>query len=73
MSIHQNVNKIKCIYTLNDVGTFEWENLKAPASFRSLVTALEDEFDADCETIVDDLGTFLQELEPCMALLREVN
>lgn len=71
--IHQDVVDMKYIYTLNDVGAFVWQSLEAPTSFRSLVTALANKYDVDYETIVEDLGTFLRELEACGAVLKEAN
>ena len=71
--IHQDVVDMKYIYTLNDVGAFVWQSLEAPTSFRSLVTALANKYDVEYETIVEDLGTFLQELEACGAVLKEAN
>lgn len=71
--IHQDVVDMKYIYTLNDVGAFVWQSLETPTSFRSLVTALANKYDVEYETIVEDLGTFLQELEACGAVLKEAN
>ena len=60
--IHQDVADLECIYTLNEVGAFIWEQLETPASWTDLTTALNKEYDADPEVLEADLEEFLEEM-----------
>jgi hypothetical protein len=60
--IHQQVADMDCIYTMNPVGAFVWEQLDGPATQDDLLAAMLDEYDADPEIIAADLDTFLGEM-----------
>lgn len=60
--IHQNVNEMDSIYSLNDVGAFIWENLSEPKSLLDLNTALQEEYDAVPDQISMDLKKILETL-----------
>lgn len=66
--IHQNVADMNCIYTLNEVGAFIWEQLEQPATQTALQTSLQAEYDADPEVLHDDLVRFLDEMTTIGAL-----
>lgn len=68
--IHQNVANMDCIYTLNDVGALVWEVLETPTSLPTIIDLVSNEYEADIETIQEDLSTFLQEMEECGAVLK---
>lgn len=60
--IHQDVANMDCIYTLNDVGAFVWEQLDKPTTQADLQTAMLDEYSADPELLMADLEKFLSEM-----------
>lgn len=69
--IHQDVADMDCIYTMNAVGGFLWEQLDEPTTQAELEAAMLDEYDADAETVASDLELFLQEMVSIGAI-REV-
>ena len=60
--LRQNVADMDCIYTLNSVGAFIWEQLEQPASSADLETALLGEYDAEKDVLVSDLQQFLENM-----------
>lgn len=66
--IHQDVADMDCIYTLNNVGAYVWEQLAQKASQSELQTALLNEFDAEPAILAADLENFLNEMTAIGAL-----
>ena len=60
--IHQDVADMDCIYTMNPVGAFIWEQLEQPLTRAELHTALMDSYEADAATVAGDLERFLSEM-----------
>jgi hypothetical protein len=60
--IHQNVADMNCIYTLNELGAFIWEQLDQPRTQMELQNAILGAYDADPEVICQDLTQFLNEM-----------
>jgi len=69
--IHQNVADMECIYTLNPVGAFVWQQLETPSSMDELQDAMIDAYDADPEVIEADLFDFIEEMASIGALKQE--
>ena len=67
--LHKDVADMDCIYTLNSVGAFIWEQLEQPASEHDLQSALLAAYDADPEVLTSDLARFLAEMRGIGALL----
>jgi len=59
---HNNVADMDCIYTLNSLGAFIWEQLTEPATRVQLEQAVLAEYDADPAVVVSDLDRFLAEM-----------
>jgi len=59
---HNNVADMDCIYTLNSLGVFIWEQLTEPATRVQLEQAVLAEYDADPAVVVSDLDRFLAEM-----------
>ncbi|MEL7645735.1 MAG: PqqD family protein [Anaerolineaceae bacterium] len=57
--LHKDVADMDCIYTLNGVGAFIWEQLDQPASLEDLQSAVLNEYAAEPEMLMNDLKTFL--------------
>ena len=60
--IHQNVADMNCIYTLNELGAFIWEQLDQPRTKIELQNAILGAYDADPEILQYDLSQFLAEM-----------
>lgn len=60
--IHNDLADMNCIYTLNDVGTFIWNQLEQAKTLLALETALQNEYEGKPEEIRADLDQFLDEL-----------
>lgn len=60
--VHMNVAEMDCIYTLNEIGAFIWEQLETPLTFTQLKQCLLDEYDVPVEVLGADLQAFLDEL-----------
>ena len=61
---------VDCIYTMNPVGAFIWEQLDGGRAAGEVVTAIVDRYDVDPTIAADDLASFLTELEAVGAVLR---
>jgi len=59
---HNNVADMDCIYTLNSLGAFIWEQLAEPATRVQLEQAVLTEYNADPDIVVADLDRFLAEM-----------
>jgi len=59
---HNNVADMDCIYTLNSLGVFIWEQLTEPATRVQLEQAVLAEYDVDPAVVVSDLDRFLAEM-----------
>lgn len=68
--IFQDVADMDCIYTLNEMGAFLWENMEEPVLQPELETAILEVFEVDAETARKDLEHFLLEMETIGAVKR---
>lgn len=66
--IHKDVSDMSCIYTLNEIGAFIWEQLDQPRTQMYLQNAITQAYDADPEVIRQDLTQFLDEMTGIGAL-----
>ena len=62
-----NVADLDVMFTLNEVGTFVWNELGNATSEEGIVSSLLEEFDVDQSTAKDDVRSFLEELEEFVA------
>jgi len=60
--IHQDVADMECIYTLNDLGAFIWEQMDQPLTQDELLANIEDQYDVDPAVLAVDLENFIQEM-----------
>lgn len=60
--INRDVADMECIYTLNTVGAFIWQELETSSTMEELKNAMLDEYDAEQEMIEADLVDFLEEM-----------
>lgn len=58
----QGIVDLQCLYTLNDTGSFIWEQLAHPRTFEQVAAALVEEFEVTREQAEQDLTRFLEEL-----------
>lgn len=66
--LHNNVADMDCIYTLNGMGAFLWEQLASPATRAELEAAVMAEYEADPLVLMKDLENFLAEMVSIGAL-----
>ena len=67
--IHQNIADMDCIYTLNGVGAFIWEQLQVPIGKLELQKVMLDQFEAEPGEVEVDLEQFLGEMTAIGAVL----
>jgi len=60
--ICQDIADMNCIYTLNPVGAFIWQQLEMPKTRNELEKAILAEFDVGHEPILKDLEDFIREM-----------
>ncbi len=61
--VKDNVADLNCMFTLNEVGTFLWQNLNVDSTYEHLLEAMVVEFDVSPDTAAQDLKEFLGQLE----------
>jgi len=66
--LHKNVVDMECIYTLNSVGVFIWEQLEQPITKDDLQVALLKNYDAEPDVLSADLEHFIGDLTSIGAL-----
>jgi hypothetical protein len=60
--IYQDLADMDCIYTLNEVGAFLWEQLEKPVSQSDLQARILDEYEAEPDVLTADMESFLSEM-----------
>ena len=61
-----NVAEMNAMFTLNEVGSFIWDNLNEESTGANLSAAIAEEFDVDEATAKADLEEFLGQIEDMM-------
>lgn len=61
-----NVAEMNAMFTLNEVGSFIWDNLNEESTGVNLSAAIAEEFDVDEATANADLEEFLGQIEDMM-------
>ena len=61
--IKNNVGDMGCIYNLNEVGAFVWENLDGEKTLDDLKNMVTEEFDVSIHGAETDLCEFINDLE----------
>jgi hypothetical protein len=59
--IGRDIAEQRCLFTLNDTGSFIWEKLASSCTFSQIHSALVEEFDVPQEKAEADLRRFLEE------------
>lgn len=60
VAIEEDTEEYSGMITLNNSGYYIWNKLKADISYKSLLSDLEEKYDAPHEIIKADLDTFLE-------------
>jgi methyltransferase-like protein len=66
--IKNNVGDMGCIYNLNEVGAFVWENLDGEKTLDDLKDMVTEEFDVSVNDTETDLYEFINDLEEIDAI-----
>ncbi len=70
--IKGRVGDLDSIYTLNELGTFIWQQLEAGASMRQLVDSVAREYDVEASEAERDVSEFLDSLEAAGLIRQKV-
>ena len=71
--IKDNVGAMNCIYNLNEVGAFIWQNIKCKHSVADLKNMILSEFDVTEFQAEADLNEFMKDLKEIEAILPSNN
>ena len=71
--IKDNVGDMSCIYNLNEVGAFIWQNIKCKNSVTDIKTMILSEFEVTESQAEADLNEFVQDLREIEAILPSDN
>ena len=66
--IKDNVGDLSCIYNLNEVGAFIWENLDGEKTLEDIRNKLTEEFDITAQDAEIDLNDYISDLKEIGAL-----
>ena len=67
--IKDNVGDMSCIYNLNEVGAFIWQNIKCKNSVTDIKTMILSEFEVTESQAEADLNEFVQDLREIEAIV----
>ena len=67
--IKDNVGDMSCIYNLNEVGAFIWQNIKCKNSVTDIKTMILSEFEVTESQAKADLNEFVKDLKAIEAIL----
>ena len=68
--IKDNVGDMGCIYNLNEVGAFVWQNLDGRKSLQDIRQRLMDEYEVSAKEAEDDLSEYIARLTEIDAVTR---
>lgn len=71
MPIYNTTEDIKCIYTLDDVGTKIWRLIDGERTVMQIKRMLLEKFEVTHEKLDKDLSKFLKELEEIKVVTRK--
>ena len=66
--IKDNVGDMSCIYNLNEVGAFIWEQLDGEKTLSDILSMVTDEFDVTAEDAEIDLHDYISDLDEIGAI-----
>jgi len=67
--IRDNVGDMNCIYNLNEVGAFVWQNIKCKNSVADLKNMILSEFEVTESQAEADLNEFMKDLKEIEAIV----
>ncbi len=67
----RDIVDLRCLFTLNDTGTFVWETLARPCTAAQIHAALLTEFEVEGDQAREDLIEFLARLAQAGCILEE--
>ena len=66
--IKDNVGDMGCIYTVNKMGSFIWENLDGEKTLDDILSLITEEFEISTREAQEDLNEFISELKQIEAI-----
>jgi hypothetical protein len=61
--VRGGVGDLASIYSLNDLGSFLWQQLNPPKTFSELVNSVVNEYEVSSETAQNDIRVFLDKIK----------
>ena len=61
--VRGGVGDLASIYSLNELGSFLWQQLNPPKTFNELVNSVVDEYNVSKETAQGDIRVFLDKIK----------
>ena len=66
--IKENVGDMSCIYNLNEVGAFIWEQLDGKKTLNDILNRITEEFDITVQDAQIDLSDYISDLKEIHAI-----
>jgi len=66
--IKNNVGDMSCLYNLNEVGAFIWEQLDGEKTLNDILNMITEEFDVTTEDAEIDLNDYINDLDEIGAI-----
>lgn len=67
--VANNIADMNSVYTLNETGAFIWEQINGEKTLEEIISALTEEYDIEMETAVQDVNSFIQNLEKYLIVI----
>lgn len=61
--VRGGVGDLASIYSLNELGSFLWQQLNPPKTFNELVNSVVDEYEVSAKTAQNDIRAFLDKIK----------
>ncbi len=66
--IKDNVGDMGCIYTVNKMGSFIWENFDGQNTLDDILSMITEQFDISAREAEEDLNAFVSQLKEIKAI-----
>jgi len=67
--VTNQIADMKSVYTLNATGAFIWEQLDGMKSIRDIISEVEEEFDVDGRTALEDVLSFFHDMKDYLIIV----
>ncbi|HUS85976.1 MAG TPA: PqqD family protein [Bacteroidales bacterium] len=67
--VTNQIADMKSVYTLNTTGAFIWEQLDGVKSVRDIISEVEEEFEVDGKTALNDVLAFFHDMKDYLIIV----